>query len=97
MEELPWIVILPRGWFALRFHRSEQVNWVLSKLWHIEQAPVLFKRWIPLFDPRKEQVEAGPIWVRLPGFPLHSWSEDIMRHISNTLGTYLDHDKYFLT
>lgn len=66
---------------------------VLSKLWHIELAPVLLKRWSPVFDPELEHLGAGPIWVRLPGLPLHFWSEDVFKHIGNALGTYLDYDK----
>jgi len=39
-------------------------------IWHIEQAPVLLQRWTPLFDPKREQMGATPLWVRLLGLPL---------------------------
>lgn len=93
LEVLPGVVTLSRGWFALHFQRPEYIPWVLSKLWHIELAPVLLKRWSPVFDPELEHLGAGPIWVRLPGLPLHFWSEDVFKHIGNALGTYLDYDK----
>lgn len=39
----------------------------------------------------------GPLWVKLPGLPLHFWLEDIFRHIGNALGTYLEHDKSYMS
>lgn len=56
-------------------------------------APVLLKRWSPLFDPEREQIGAGPLWVRLPGLPLQYWCEEAFIRIGNALGTYLDHDR----
>lgn len=85
-----------KGWFALYFARAEHTNWVLSAIWHIEQAPVLLRRWTSLFDPEREQLRANPIWVRLRGFPLQFWSEDISRRIRNALSTYLQYDKSYL-
>lgn len=35
--------------------------------------------------------------MRLPGLPLQFWSEDVFRRIGNTVGTYLDHDKSYLS
>jgi len=68
----------------------------MSSFWHFEHAPVLLCRWNPLFDPEKEQIGVGPIWVRLPELPLQFWSEDIFQRIDNTLGTYLENDRYYL-
>lgn len=70
LKELPIIRVLARGWFALHCHREEYTDWILSQYWHIELAPMLLKRWDPLFDPKREQLGAGPIWVRLPGLPM---------------------------
>lgn len=58
-------------------------------------APVLLKRWSPLFDPEREQIGAGPLWVRLSGLPLQYWSEEAFVKIGNALGTYLDHDRSY--
>lgn len=51
LKELPIFRVFARGWFALRFHREKYTDWILSRYWHIELAPVLLKRWDPLFDP----------------------------------------------
>lgn len=50
-----------------------------------------------MFDPEREQLRAQPLWVRLPKFPLHFWSDDIFKRIGNALGTYLDHDKSYIS
>lgn len=95
LKDLPIIHVLARGWFALRFHQEEYTDWILSRFWNIEMAPVLLKRWDPLFDPEREQLGAVPIWVRLSGLPLQYWTPTIFKRIGDALGTYLDHDQSF--
>lgn len=70
--------------------------WLLLKYWHIELAPVLLKWWSPMFDLKQEQLGFGPIWVHLPGLPLHLWSEDIFTHIGKAFGTYLNYNKSYV-
>lgn len=43
MMQLPGVITLYRGWFALIFSQPDQVDWVLTRYWHIEMMPVLFK------------------------------------------------------
>jgi len=50
-----------------------------------------------MFDPEWEKLGVAPHWVRLPGLPLHLWFDDIFKHIGNELGTYLDHEKSYIT
>lgn len=92
LKELPTIRVLTRGWFALRFHR-EYTDWILSRFWHIEYAPVLLKRWDSLFDPKREHLGPGPIWVHLPRLRMQYWSPDVFKRIGNALGTYLEHEQ----
>lgn len=94
--DLPEVHALPRGWFSLHFSKESHTNLVLARYWHIEMAPILLKRWSPLFDPEHEQIGAGPIWVRLPGLPLQFWAEEVFIRIGNALGTYLDHDRTYI-
>lgn len=59
-------------------------------------APVLLKRWSPLFDLEREQIGAGPICICFPGLPLQYWCEEVFIRIGNALGTYLGHDRTFV-
>lgn len=59
-------------------------------------APVLLKRWSPLFDLEREPIGVGPLWVRLPGLPLHFWYEDIFTRIRNVLDTFLYYDETYI-
>lgn len=93
--EFPDVQELPRGWFSLHFVKEDHTNNVLAQYWHIEMAPVLLKRWSPLFDPEREQIGAGPLWVQLSGLPLQYWNEEAFVKIGNALGTYLDHDRSY--
>lgn len=47
-------------------------------------------------DPKREQIGARPLWVRLPGLPLQYWCEEVFVRIGNALGTYLNHDRTFV-
>jgi len=96
LKELPEVQVLPRGWFALHFAKENYTDLILARYWHIEMASVLLKRWSLLFDPEREQIGDGPLWVRLPGLPLQYWSEEVFICIGNALGTYLDHDRTFV-
>ena len=71
LDCLPVVGAMTKGWFSLTFARPEHTYWVLKQFWHLELHPVHLKRWVPLFDPKKENAGAGPIWMRLPGLPLH--------------------------
>lgn len=61
LETLPEVLLLSRGWFSLSFALPDQTAWVLNQYWHIEMHPVPLKRWMPLFDPNKENAGAEPI------------------------------------
>lgn len=61
LSEPPRIQTFVRGWFALRFRIIAQTNWVLTTIWHIDQALVLFRRWTPLFDPEIEKAGTRPV------------------------------------
>lgn len=76
--------------------QEEYTSGALARYWYIEMALVMLKRWNPLFDPEREQIGAGPLWVRLPRLPLQYWSEDVFVHIGNALGTYLDYDRSYI-
>lgn len=76
---------MTKGWFSLTFARPEHSDWALKQFWHLELHPVYLKRWVPLFDPKKENAGAGPIWMRLPGLPLHFWNDTALRNIGAIL------------
>lgn len=61
LDTLPEVLLLTKGWFSLTFAQPEQSDWALMKYWHIEMHPVHLKRWVPLFDPNKENAGAGTI------------------------------------
>lgn len=63
LVDIPFVHNFVRGWFTLRFAHAYHTNWVLSFYWHFEHAPVLLKRWTPLFDPETEQIGIGPVWI----------------------------------
>lgn len=97
LSEPPRLQSFVRGWFALRFKCLAHTNWVLSTIWHIDQAPVLLRRWTPLFDPELERAGARPIWVRLPSLLVHFWTEQIFKQIGDAMGKFLTYDDSFIS
>jgi hypothetical protein len=53
----PEVIELSRNWFAFKFNRSEDTNWVLGRNWSINSSPLLLKPWSPLFDATKERMD----------------------------------------
>lgn len=41
--QLPAVLALSRGSFALIFEEPEDVNWILTRFWHIELTAILLK------------------------------------------------------
>jgi len=96
LGSVPVVVVLNRGWFAFKFKCEEELIRILNQYWHLNHAPVLMKRWHPRFDASRERVDESPIWVRLPGLPLHYWEPIHFRNIGNILGTFLEADLSYL-
>ena len=69
---------------------------ILNHNWPLNHSPVLLKPWHPLFDASRERVNKIPIWVRLPGLPLHFWDTLHFRQIGDILGNYLEADLSFM-
>jgi len=69
---------------------------ILNKNWNLINVPVLLKPWHPLFDASRERVDVSPIWVRLPGLPLHFWKPYHFKGIGDILGTFLEADMSYL-
>ena len=67
----PEVEMLLRGWFAVVVKSEDDMRLILNKNWHVNHSPVLLNPWHHLFDVGRERVDRIPIWVRLPGLPLH--------------------------
>jgi hypothetical protein len=68
----------------------------LSRVWHINSSPFLFKKWTPLFDASRERVDVLTVWVQLPGLPRELWMEDVFKIFGNRLGTFMEADMSFI-
>jgi hypothetical protein len=95
LSKMPHIRLLTRGWFAFIFSSSEEVDWVLKKVWCFADTPTLLKRWTPTFDAKREIIDEDPIWVRLPGLPMQYWNTHRFASIGDLLGSYLEADMSF--
>lgn len=90
------VAVLVKGWFMVRFESKEAVNWLAGRNWAFGNCPVLFKRWTPLFDAKREKVDEFPVWFRATCLPPFLWVESVFRSIGNLLITFLEADMSFL-
>jgi len=96
LKSMHEVCVLSQGWFAFTFYNSKQLCWVIANHWNIEHSPIHFKRWMLIFNMEREQLGVGTIWLRLPGFPMHLWTEYIFQRKGDDLGKFLDYDKSFI-
>ncbi|GKD19044.1 retrotransposon protein, putative, ty1-copia subclass [Tanacetum coccineum] len=63
-------------------------------LWFIRNNPLILKKWNPDVNLLKEDVSIVPVWVKLHGVPVTTFSEDGLSAIATKLGTPLMLDSY---
>ncbi|GKE18234.1 putative reverse transcriptase domain-containing protein [Tanacetum coccineum] len=62
--------------------------------WFIRNNPLILKKWHPDENLLKEDVSTVPVWVKLHGVPVITFSEDGLSAIATKLGTPLMLDSY---
>ncbi|GJX21978.1 RNA-directed DNA polymerase, eukaryota, reverse transcriptase zinc-binding domain protein [Tanacetum coccineum] len=63
-------------------------------LWFIRNHPLILSKWNPDVDLLKEDIGNVPVWVKLHGVPVTTFSEDGLNAIATKLGTPLMLDSY---
>ena len=56
----------------------------------MEPRGLYLNRWSLYFDLEKDVPSTVLVQVRLPHLPLHSWNDEALQAIGNTLGKYID-------
>nr|GEU73429.1 hypothetical protein [Tanacetum cinerariifolium] len=83
------------GLFSFQFSSIDGLDAMLENgPWFIQNNPLILKKWHPNKNILKEDVSAVPVWVKLHGVPVTSFSEDGLSVIANKLGTPLMLDSY---
>ncbi|KAK6158941.1 hypothetical protein DH2020_006255 [Rehmannia glutinosa] len=63
----------------------------MGTLWSLGDCPMRVFKWTPSFNPRTE-APLAPVWIRLPGLPIHFFDHNALFAISNIIGTPLQVD-----
>ena len=92
----PEVRVLTKGWFSFILHSKEEVDVVLSRQCSMLGVPIVLKSWTPFSDSQLEKINKEPLWVKLPGFPMHLWNENRFAEIGNYLGEYVCADFSFV-
>ncbi|KAK6129487.1 hypothetical protein DH2020_036767 [Rehmannia glutinosa] len=63
----------------------------MGTLWSLGDCPMRVFKWTPSFNPKTE-APLAPVWIRLPGLPIHFFDHNALFAISNIIGTPLQVD-----
>ncbi|GJW13490.1 copia protein [Tanacetum coccineum] len=83
------------GLFSFQFSSMDGLDAMLENVsWFIRNNPLILKKWHPDENLLKEDVSTVPVWVKLHGIPVTTFSEDGLSAIATKLGTPLMLDSY---
>nr|GEW61190.1 hypothetical protein [Tanacetum cinerariifolium] len=83
------------GLFFLQFSSMDGLNLMLENgSWFVRNNPLILKKWNPDVNLLKEDVGYVPVWVKLNGVPVTTFSEDGFSAIATKFGTPLMLDSY---
>ncbi|GJV20959.1 copia protein [Tanacetum coccineum] len=83
------------GLFSFQFSSMDGLDAMLKNgPWFIRNNPLILKKWHPDENLLKEDVSTIPVWVKLHGVPVTTFSEDGLSAIATKLGTPLILDSY---
>ncbi|KAK6121385.1 hypothetical protein DH2020_044867 [Rehmannia glutinosa] len=63
----------------------------MGTLWSLGDCPMRVFKWTPSFNPRIE-APLAPVWIRLPGLPIHFFDHNALFAIGMIIGTPLQVD-----
>ncbi|XP_059068306.1 uncharacterized protein LOC131858857 [Cryptomeria japonica] len=88
------ILALPKGFFAFSFSCSEYFEGVLcGGLWMFGKTSLTLRKWAPKLELKASSFfYLALVWVRLFGFPLEFWFEDVFKGIASSFGELLAMD-----
>ncbi|KAK6161495.1 hypothetical protein DH2020_004876 [Rehmannia glutinosa] len=73
-------------------HASDLAKVWLRPVWHINSYTMRMFKWSPSFSVRKES-SIIPVWLKLPGLPIHLFDKDALFSIANLIGQPIQIDK----
>ncbi|XP_059071415.1 uncharacterized protein LOC131866220 [Cryptomeria japonica] len=87
------ITAMAKGFFSFVFSCEEDLSDVLcGGPWVIGKTSLALKHWSLNLDLNDGIFGSSPIWVRLPGFPLEFWHEDVFKGLASSFGELLSVD-----
>jgi hypothetical protein len=89
LEEEAHVRPCVKGFFVVIFASSKDRDLIYSsRPWFWGRSGLSVQLWTPSFDPSSASIPSAPVWVRLPGLPIHFWGDSSLSHIGNALGKF---------
>ncbi|XP_043725540.1 uncharacterized protein LOC122672107 [Telopea speciosissima] len=87
------LFLLDNGVFIFKFYSEEVKAHALDGApWMVSSKPIFLRQWSPYVLLHKVDLNSIPLWVTLPGLPLHYWSQECLSRIGSVIGypLYID-------
>eukprot|EP00253_Pinus_taeda_P010874 PITA_10874 len=79
-----------QGFFMAIFSNLEDKNRIFEEgPYFLNNAGLFMKFWEERYNPEKEKMLDGPVWVRLFGLPDEFWDPEILEGIGNSIGSFV--------
>lgn len=88
------IIDMPRGYYAVKFHKEEDYNHVLFEgPWMIADHYILIQRWRRNFLSSARVEKKVAVWVRIPELPLELYNKKFLTRLGASFGMLLKVDQ----
>jgi hypothetical protein len=78
-----------KSFFVVIFASAKDRDLIYSSgPWFWGRSGLSVQLWTPSFDPSSASIPTAPVWVKLPGLPIHFWGDSSLSHIGNALGKF---------
>ncbi|XP_043704520.1 uncharacterized protein LOC122654455 [Telopea speciosissima] len=87
------VSLLDNGFFLFKFSSaSDKLRALEGGPWMIGKKPIFLRQWHPHLQLRRPNLTSIPLWITLPGLPLHYWCTDGLSSLGSVLGKPLFSD-----
>lgn len=81
---------MPKGCVLFKFASHEDMLSILIRApWMFGRRALSLEKWHKDFDPSVPKIRQAPIWIQLPGLPLHCWNPEVFKGIAKVMGPLL--------
>ncbi|XP_057452053.1 uncharacterized protein LOC130743847 [Lotus japonicus] len=89
------VIDLDYEFFVVRFsNRIDYAHAFSGGPWVIMGHYLVVQQWRPMFIPSKGELTRVAVWLRIPGFPVECYDQEVLQEIGKNVGRFVKVDDY---